>query len=85
MTTMIERVARAIFASDYPEGGEASEVMWEKRAGWYRDAARAAIAAMREGAGDLIANPPHPYFWPDGSNAPVVVSRLFDAALEEKP
>lgn len=76
--TMLERVQNAIANAALREG-----VPMDLDAA--EECARVAIAAMREGAGDLIANPPHPYFWPDGSNAPVVVNRLFDAALEEKP
>lgn len=50
----LERAARAVFATDYPDyvsDGEILEsgmAMWEKRHVWYLEAARAVLMAIRK-------------------------------------
>ena len=74
MTTMIERVARAIAASVYSEAGV--ELMWK----CYMDKARAAIEAMREPTAGMVSSVTIDHiedveeFW----------GALIDAALKEE-
>lgn len=60
MTTMIERVARAIAGADPEQQGqiddsEMGEYFWEKYREHYLPLARAAIEAMREPTPDMIS------------------------------
>ncbi len=50
MSEMIERVARAMLAADYPDdvGGELEYLWWDRHGETYLRYARAAIEAMRE-------------------------------------
>jgi hypothetical protein len=54
MNEMIERVARAIFEQEYPNG-EVDEYRWERSSDAYIAQARAAIMAMREPSERMVS------------------------------
>lgn len=83
MTTMIERVARAMVAADSgPEGSVLFDMHWAEFGDGYLKTARAAIAAMRDPTEGMLdgINPN----WIDGG-AVQSYQAMIDAALEEKP
>lgn len=97
MADMVERVARAMLASDYPEdiGGEMEYLWWDRHGHTYLRYARASIEAMREPT-DAMLDEGHNRMDFDDSLAPdadqfnrSVAGRVFtamiDAALKETP
>lgn len=94
--TMIERVARALLAVDYPDdvGGEMEYLWWDRHGETYLRYARAAIEAMREPTEAMIAairSAAIDSIYSDGIGHSdleegaeiVIVSAMIDAALEE--
>lgn len=87
--TMIERMARALMALDYPEeaGGEMGEFYMDRHGDTYRAQARAVLAVMREpteamvdGAGEVVVSPRQD--WQSTVRAWFVA--MIDAALAEE-
>lgn len=74
MSTMIEKVARALARHDNPK----HENWWPS----YESRARTSIEAVRLELLAMGQKPPSPYFWPDHAGDTL---RVIDAALKEQP
>lgn len=84
MSTMVERVARAIYFRADDQGDKA----WNHCQSWHRDIAReqarAAIEAMREPT-DAMANAAWAKIGEDGdADVAVIYANMIDAALNEQ-
>lgn len=84
MSEMVERIARAILAVDYPEdaGSDLEEMWWERRGDAYLAYARAALEAMREPTEQMAQAGLSPtYIWVDETAEPIW-RRMIDEALK---
>lgn len=81
MAGMIERVARALFESDYPNPGDIEEGSWETGRDGYLASARAAIEAMRDTTEEMRAAMNEDIDW-DGDAVRAYLAGI-DAALKE--
>lgn len=83
--SMIERVARAILADDYPAdvGGEMENLWWDRHGDTYMRYARAAIKSMHEPTSQMKDAGLSPMAeWVDETAEPVW-KRMIEAALME--